>query len=156
MKMIELHPLLVGVWTGTKRLWMEGASGPVRSSPAELVVAPVAKGAFLSFAYTWDFEGAPQEGLLIAGNANASEAASAAWGDSWHMSGRLMHCAGQVASDGAIRLQGSYEAPPGPDWGWTIAVTQPAADALAITMCNVAPGGEPELAVQADFARRAA
>lgn len=154
MKMIELHPRLVGTWTGTKRLWLEGAAGPVRSSACELVVSPIALGAFLSFAYTWAFEGSPQEGLLIAGNANTDEGASAAWADSWHMSGKLMHCTGQVEADGAIRLLGSYGAPPGPDWGWTIVLTLPAPDGLSITMCNVAPGCEPELAVQADFARR--
>jgi len=53
--------------------------------------------------------------MLIAGNANAEEAASAAWVDSWHMSGKLMACQGTIDSAGTIMLRGAYEAPPGPD-----------------------------------------
>ena len=94
--------------------------------------------------------------MLIAGNANAEEAASAAWVDSWHMSGKLMACLGEVDSAGAIKLRGAFEAPPGPDWGWTIEVSQPAPDTLKIVMCNVTPGGDAEMAVQANFTRRVA
>ena len=49
MKLTDLHARLIGEWTGTKRLWLEGAAGPVRSSASGLVVPPVASDAFLSF-----------------------------------------------------------------------------------------------------------
>ena len=94
--------------------------------------------------------------MLIAGNANAEEAASAAWVDSWHMCGKLMACQGTIDPAGTIMLHGAYEAPPGPDWEWTIEVSQPAPDTLRIVMCNFAPGGDAEMAVQADFTRPAA
>jgi quinol monooxygenase YgiN len=59
-----------------------------------------------------------------------------------------------VDAEGAIRRLGSYEALPGPEWGWTIVLGQATPDALSISMCNVAPGGEPELAGLAHLARR--
>lgn len=153
MKLTDLHARLLGAWQGHKRLWMEGEGGPVRTSASRLVVTRVACGAYLSFAYSWAFDGAPQEGVLIVGNDNDAQAASAAWGDSFHMSAKLMACAGRVDAPGLVTLEGSYAAPPGPDWGWRIGIELPAADALRIVMHNVEPGGSAHLAVQADFTR---
>lgn len=151
MKLADLHSRLLGVWDGTKRLWMEGEGGPVLVCPSRLVVTTVAKGAFLSFAYSWSFEDKLQEGVLIVGNDNEAQAASAAWGDSFHMNAKLMLCEGEVDTKGVVTLAGSYAASPGPDWGWRITLDLPAPNALRIVMHNVEPSGAAHLAVQADF-----
>src|SRR5688500_9674809 len=122
MKITELQPRLLGGWTGTNRLWMEGPSSPELASASRLTIAPAAKGKFITLSYSWVYEGTEQEGLMLVGNQNDDEAASAAWVDSWHMGAKVMACNGTVDDSGAIIVLGSYEAPPGPDWGWRITV----------------------------------
>jgi hypothetical protein len=153
MKLSDLHARLLGAWQGEKRLWMEGEGGPVFTSASRLVVTPVAKGSFLSFAYSWAFDGKAQEGLLIVGNDNEAGTASAAWGDSFHMNARLMVSEGGVEAPGVVSLSGHYAAPPGPDWGWRITLDLPAPDGLRIVMHNIEPSSAAHLAVQADFTR---
>jgi len=153
VKITELHSRLLGDWTGNNRLWLEGPAGPALASATHLTIAPAAKGKFISFNYTWVFDNTEQEGLLVVGNDNDREAASAAWVDSFHMSGKVMACHGTVDDSGAIIVVGSYEAPPGPDWGWRITVNQPAPDALRIVMHNISPAGDADLAVQGDYER---
>jgi hypothetical protein len=152
VKVTELHPRLLGEWSGTKRLWM-GPGSPELASASRLTIAPVAKGKFITLSYRWAYEGAEQEGLVLVGNQNDDEAASAAWVDSWHMSGKVMACNGTVDDNGAIIVLGSYEAPPGPDWGWRITINEPGPGMLRIVMHNITPEGEAELAVQADYQR---
>jgi hypothetical protein len=147
MKLSDLHARLLGAWQGEKRLWMEGEGGPVFTSASRLVVTPVAKGSFLSFTYSWAFDGKAQEGLLIVGNDNEAGTASAAWCDSFHMNARLMVC------EGVVSLSGHYAVPPGPDWGWRITLDLPAPDGLRIVMHNIEPSSAAHLAVQADFTR---
>ena len=50
-------------------------------------------------------------------------------------------------------MRGSYAAPPGPDWGWRIAIRPGDGSALAIVMHNVTPGGEEAVAVEATYKR---
>ena len=76
---------------------------------------------FASVAYTWSDGASPQEGLLLlAGGASDAEPATAVWVDSWHTGRALMQFSGTVGGDGVLRLNGSYAAPTGPDWGWQI------------------------------------
>lgn len=79
-----------------------------QSCESTLVVAPAAKGKFLSFAYTWSHEGADHEGLLIVGNANKAEEATGAFIDSWHMNTNVMQFKGSVDEQGVIHLLGTY------------------------------------------------
>ena len=64
-----------------------------------------------------------------------------------------MFCHGTINAQGIIDLLGSYEAPPGPDWGWRIIITNPSNNRLQIIMYNCSPEGVEELAVQADYKR---
>jgi [ribosomal protein S5]-alanine N-acetyltransferase len=153
MKLTQLHDRLLGNWTGSNRLW----TAPPPVAPAvcatALAVTPVAGGKFLAFAYAWSFEGAAQEGLIVLGNDNDAGTASAAFVDSFHMSGEVMHCTGSVDAGGAVSVLGHYAAPPGPDWGWRIAVSQAGKSDLRIAMYNISPDGTEYPAVQADYRR---
>jgi hypothetical protein len=64
-----------------------------------------------------------------------------------------MACDGSIDQGGTILLRGSYQAPPGPDWGWRITITANSGKDLQIVMHNCTPEGAEELAVQADYAR---
>jgi len=153
MKLTELHERLLGNWTGTKRLWMVPPPDPPAVSAAALAVTPVARGRFLALAYAWSFEGRAQEGLIVIGNDNDAETATAAFVDSFHMGDRIMQCTGTVDAGGVASVLGHYAAPPGPDWGWRIAVSPSGAAGLRIAMFNIAPDGTEFPAVLADFTR---
>jgi hypothetical protein len=143
----DLHPL-IGDWEGTSRLVLPGE--PDRRSVTAATVQPVALGTFVSIAYSWEFDGAPQEGLLLLGEEGG--AITAVFVDSWHMDDALMLCRGPVAAGGAVDVRGAYAVEGGPDWGWRI-VVEPAADALGIRMYNVTPAGEEFLGVEAAYRR---
>lgn len=143
---------LSGEWKGTKRLYLGGEAGPEKSSGSRLTIAKAARGTFLLLDYTWKFDGDPQEGVLLLGYDAAQNAATAAWGDSWHMSQSIMHCEG-IIDDRAFNVRGTYAAPSGPDWGWRITLTILAEHLINIVMHNISPEGKEDLAVRAEFAR---
>ena len=151
MQFNELKPALIGDWRGTKQLYLEPPPTPAISSPSKLSVTPVAGGSFLEFKYDWTYEGEAQAGVLLF-RYDEENAASVAWIDSFHMSAKILSCVG-TAADGSANLRGSYEAPPGPDWGWRITIRSVSADELQIVMHNISPEGQEDLAVQADYTR---
>ena len=113
----------------------------------------MAGGSFLQFDYDWTYKGEGQTGLLLLG-CDEEDAASAAWVDSFHMSTKIMSCAG-YATDGSAVLSGSYAAPPRPDWGWRITIRSVSPNELTIVMHNISPEAQEDLAVQIDYTRSA-
>ncbi|MDT4969068.1 MAG: hypothetical protein QOJ64_3805 [Acidobacteriota bacterium] len=152
MNLTDIHEKLVGNWSGTNLLRLSWVDPPDYNSSTNLSVVPVAKAKFLSFSYTWSHEDVAQEGLLIVGYDNKLAQATAGYIDSWHMSGKVMPFTGTINDQGVIDLLGSYEAPPGPDWGWRI-VIKPSDGALQMLMYNIPPDGEEDLAVDAKYKR---
>ncbi|MDZ4811297.1 MAG: DUF1579 family protein [Pseudomonadota bacterium] len=155
MKLSTTPMYWIGSWVGTNRLWMDGSRSPALSSESRAQIAPEANGNFLHMRYRWQYEAVEQEGCLLLGNQNASDAITAAWCDSFHMSGKLMFCTGSVNASGDVDMRGSYAAPPGPDWGWRISLSMASADRLCMQMFNIDPHGLEELAVKADYLRDA-
>jgi hypothetical protein len=153
MKLTEIQDHLLGDWSGSDLLRLSWLTPSDYHSSTRLSVKPVAKGKFLMFTYTWKHEDVSHEGLILLGYDAKQEMATAAWVDSWHMSSKIMYCQGSIAQQGAIDIRGSYEAPPGPDWGWRIVITPKSGKELQIVMYNISPEGAEELAVQADYKR---
>lgn len=141
-----------GHWHGTNNLYLSWLPDPLRQSPSELTVSFKANGQFVVFDYTWAYEGKPQEGFLILGGDEKSDAVQAVWSDSWHSKDVLMLCDGKKAEDGSILLKGYYKVEGHPDWGWRTDII-PGGESLRIVMYNVSPEGEEELAVETDFKR---
>lgn len=153
MDFAAIQAKLIGQWVGTNVLHLSWMTPSEYSSVSELSIVPVVKGTFLTFAYTYEHEGEAQQGFLMLGYDAAQAVATAAWGDSWHMNNKVMLCQGSITEQGAIDLRGNYEAPPGPDWGWRIALTLPSDMELRLVMYNCTPEGEEELAVEANYRR---
>ena len=147
----EILDALGGDWTGTSTLWLPWLSPPERESPSTATVERAVGGKFVSLGYTWEYEGAAQEGLLLLGRARSGEV-TAAWADSWHMSDKIMYCTGSAGEDGAISLLGSYEAPPGPDWGWKTEI-RTTDGGFEIVMHNISPEGEESIAFRNTYQR---
>jgi len=142
----------VGDWTGKNRLWLS-PKDPVRECKSTAAVALVARGKFVTISYTWTFDGEPQEGLFLLGFESDGRTAAGVWIDSWHMSDKSMICRGTQDATGVVSVEGSYSAPPGPDWGWRTVFDRKDGDSFRVTMYNVPPGGEEELAVEAVYER---
>ncbi|MDX1417774.1 MAG: DUF1579 family protein, partial [Candidatus Promineifilaceae bacterium] len=102
-----------------------------------------------TLAYTWSFDSQPQDGLLLI-PASLSTSGQAVWIDSWHMQSGVMICQAALAGS-VLSLQGSYAAPPGPDWAWRIELESAEPDSLQLRMFNITPDGEEALAVDALF-----
>lgn len=152
MAAIKILQDLVGDWRAVSRLWLS-PSDPVRESGSVARMRVVANQQFNELEYSWAFDDRPQEGRLILGEDPASNAVKAVWFDSWHMRHDFMSCHGSVDPTGVVAVRGSYPAPPDPDWGWEIIIEADAQGGFSLSMYNVPPGGEPELAVEAKYAR---
>ena len=146
----ELQENLIGNWTGESSLrlsWMTPSEFP---SVSKLTAKKAVGGKFLTLEYTWEYENNAHESFLLLGFDDKEQVVRASWADSWHSSDRPLALAGKISEDNALELFGTYEVPNHPDWGWKIHIA-PAADRLQITMFNVTPEGEDDLAVKSGY-----
>lgn len=146
----NLHAL-TGTWTGVYRLHLPGE--PLRESATTAEVDLAAQARFVTIDYTWEFDGQPQDGLLVFGRDPEQDAVGLVWIDSWHMRDRLMLCQGHIEANQDVVVHGSYQVVDGPDWGWRT-VIRAQGDAWHMVMYNVSPDDHEVLAVEAEYARR--
>lgn len=144
---------LAGNWQGTYLLVRPWETPAESESASRATVSFPAQGKFLALHYTWAVDGAPHDGLLLLGAHPDSGALSAAWVDSWHQGGEVLHCRGQSADGRAAEVEGAYPAPPDPDWHWRTRLEPQGEDAFEMVMINIAPNGKEELAVRARYRR---
>ena len=143
---------LVGEWSGTNRLWLT-PTDPARESKTSGTIALAAGTGFVTINYKWEYDGKPQDGLLIVRNAAEPSPEDMSWIDSFHTGGKFMMFRGEEDREGRIAALTSYAAPPGPDWGWRIVVEAENADRVRIIMYNITPDGDEALAVEIDCSR---
>ena len=141
-----------GCWQGSSRLH-DPHTGRPEDTASTAVLSPLLGGRFIRLDYTWSYQGTGQEGSILIGHQSDRGRATAHWIDSWHMANGVMACEGAVEPDGTVAVHGSYAAPPGPDWGWRIAIRPGDGSALQVVMHNVTPDGQEALAVEATYAR---
>lgn len=145
--------LLIGTWNGVNRLHLgEWGPTPLHESAGTAAVRERVGGQFLEIAYTWEYDGKQQEGVMILGGNNKTDAVNAFWTDSWHMAHNLMQCEGTESADGAVAVKGSYKVEGHPDWGWRSEII-PTDGGFAYKMFNVSPDGDEAIAVEMDMNR---
>ena len=144
---------LKGKWQGTKHLWLSPETS-VRKSESTAQVRSTAQEQFTEILYTWADEGKPQEGRLILGQEPQQKVVKAVWFDTWHMREQFMICEGRIDDHGALSVQGTYAAPPGPDWRWQITIEPKDQNQFAFRMYNISPEGEKMLAVEIIYSRK--
>ncbi len=151
MSALDKLAACIGTWAGTSRL-SDPSMNVSDDSPSTLVLTPVLAGRFIRVDYTWGYKGDPQEGSLLIGSVSDPGEVTAQRIDTWHMGESVMSCHGTAGGDGSIDAKGSYAAPPGPDWGWRIAL-DPGDGSLRLRMYNITPDGDEAIAVDTDYAR---
>lgn len=142
---LNLH---TGSWTGRNTLHNPNTGKP-ETTTSTLDIEPVLGDRFVRLRYDWSCDGVPQQGELLVGEKEGR--ATASWVDTWHQGREVLPLTGTVAN-GAITLHGTFPAPPGPDWGWEIALT-PHRDQLTMVMTCITPDGERAPAVDASWTR---
>ncbi|MCB9896604.1 MAG: DUF1579 family protein [Planctomycetes bacterium] len=146
---------LAGHWTGRNALWLMPTS-PVSASSITVDVSVAERTHALAIAYTWADGDTPHDGLLLVARDASGAATGAAWVDSFHTGRGIMTLDAASAPDGGVLLATTYPAPPGPDWGWEIAIVPESRDAWSMVMHNIPPetSGHPTcLAVEAHLVR---
>ena len=141
-----------GRWRGTNRL-RDPRMNVSDDSPSTAALTPLLDGTFVRMDYTWAYKGAAQEGSLLIGYESGPAVVTAHWVDTWHMGEAVMSCHGTSETDGSITVRGTHAAPPGPDWGWRIALRPRDGTTLHLLMYNISPDGNEELAVEAEYTR---
>jgi Protein of unknown function (DUF1579) len=150
MSILETLTTWVGNWQGSNQLQDPHANSP-EDSPSNLTVTSILKGKFIRMDYTWAYHGDPQEGSFLIGYEANLNIVTVHWMDTWHMSDKVMICQGKSETDNELSVQGSYAAPPGPDWGWRIGMKSENNQTLRIIMYNLSPEGQAYLAVEAEY-----
>lgn len=142
---------LTGSWTGTSHLWLRPDDPPADSvSLAEITT--LAGDAFLSIAYTWEYDG-PQDGLILLNVRTGNAQTAGVWLDSFHTAPGLMPVRTTIDEQGIAVQEGSYSAPPGPDWGWRIVIDPTPAPDFHLLMFNITPEGDLYKAVEVVYQR---
>ncbi len=142
---------LIGNWTGINRLhlpWLP--ENPIQESLSEALVTFSAGDNFLKIEYDWIFETNKQAGLILLGQEKNAELIKGFWIDSWHLSDKFMISEG-LESDRAISIKGFYAVPDHPDWGWRTTIENRDHDSFKITMYNISPEGQADLAVETTY-----
>lgn len=142
---------LVGMWDGTKKLIMS-PEDPVRESESIACIGLEANSKFLKINYEWTFEGEKQEGLALF-HVGKEQQAKSVWIDSFHQGGDFLVSNGSL-TNGVISTKANYTQPEYSDWAWRISLETTDENSFSITMFNIFPDGNEELAVDARFKRR--
>lgn len=142
----------VGTWQGTNILQDPNSDQP-KESPSLAIVTPVLDGRFVRLDYTWEYHGNAQAGSLLIGYEAEANVVTGQWIDTWHMGDKVMSCRSSAGENDLITLLGSFEAPPGLDWGWRTDLLLNEADRLVVMMYTISPDEEEFPAVEAHYTR---
>ena len=143
---------LTGQWKGSYRLHTSRPAAQTYESASAAKVELRVKEQFLAIEYVWEHEGKPQEGVMILGCDENSDAVQTVWTDSWHMSHKFLVCDGTIDSLGSVDVKGAYSAPDNTESEWRIELIS-GSSSFQINMFNISPNGEEEIVVESTYSR---
>lgn len=147
----DFYTKLKGDWKGLYHLWLRPGT-PAQKSDITAYFQSAAKGNYFLMTYSWKKGDEVQEGVFLFGG--HGKAATATWGDSFHMVPEPMQCKGELKDDGKkLIVKGSYSMGEGPAWGWRTEFTQQGPKSLLMEAYNIMPNGVEGLAVKAELKR---
>lgn len=130
-------------WSGRAELWTDPEGNDTILCDCSLMILPE------TLSYTWACGDEPQTGTFVFSEEGAT------WSDTWHQPEPVL-CRYFVGFRGRFTIGYSYPAPPGPDWGWRITLSQRPDQSLVLQMTNIAPWGEEGRAVRMIFEKKTA
>jgi len=142
---------LTGNWKGPYSLWLRPGA-PAQNSNISAHFQPTAGGNYFLMTYSWKQGGKVQEGVFLFGG--HEKAATATWGDSFHMVPKPMQCKGELKDGGKkLVIKANYSVGEGPAWGWRTEFTLQGPNSLLMEAYNIMPDGVEGLAVKAELER---
>lgn len=151
---------LVGEWEGTTRTWLEPGQGP-DESPWRGTMRLALDGRFVVHEYEGSIQGKPLSGVAMYGYHLDRDRWEMAWIDSFHNGTAVMFSTGgsgegegEGDGEGGFKVLGSFEAPPGPRWGWRTEIAAPEADRVVITHYVITPEGREAKGMETEYRRR--
>lgn len=143
---------LTGNWRGSGTLFTPWTTPAEQEYDSTAFISQVARN-ILKLEYTWDADGAQQDGVMLVSENKKDGSFSSVWVDSWHQSEAFLLSKGSRAASGDITLLASYPAPTGPDWGWKTIIRALGDANLELLMYNISPDGKEEIAVHNTYRR---
>jgi hypothetical protein len=147
----DFYAKLTGDWKGSYSLWLRPGT-PAQTSEISANFQSAAKGNYFLMTYSWKRGDDAHEGVFFFGGHGI--AATAIWGDSFHMVPEPMQCKGELMDGGRkLIFNGSYSMGEGPAWGWRTEFTRQGPNSLLMEAYNIMPDGFEALAVKAELER---
>ncbi len=142
---------LAGHYTGQVQVHLDPQAAPDFAS-GELHATALFGGRWLRLEQLGQVAGKPHAGEMLLGYHNDQQQYELCWVDSFHTGSAMMWSTGPAATDGIIRVTGSYLA--GPErWGWRTEFHLTGEGRFTLRAVNISPAGDEYPAITAEWTR---
>ena len=148
----ELLKKLVGSWEGPVQTWFEPGN-LADDSRVKGEFRPILDGRFIRHTYEGEMQGKPRHGEETFAFNKVTQRFEVAWVDDFHMSYAILFSQGEATPQG-FAVEGKYDWPDSPPWGWKTVYELIDDDHLTITAYNITPEREEYKAVEILYTRR--